>query len=170
MEVHKLSPDEAHVSKNGVEDERSTADELSHQIATREEEKDSLLPVGVSLDCDSPTVVRDSSHSHEDSRRELGSLSLKIQEIIDRLISVEAKHQVAEERYLRSLDCQQSVMDDFREDPYPRRKSEDFPAISHDQDEVEVEYPDIANKVDSKTGVDIDCCCMVWTMPLHGVQ
>ena len=164
MEVDKLSPAEGHLSKNGVEDELSTVDELSNQITTREEDKDSRQPV------DAPKVDRDSSHSHDESRRELGTLSMKIQEITNRLISIEAKQRVAEERYLRALESPSLAMDDFRQDPQPTRKSEDFLAISHDKDEVEVVYPDSSKKVDSRTGVDVDCCCMVWTMPLHGVE
>jgi hypothetical protein len=164
LEIDKLSPPE------DIEDELSTVDELPNQIIASDEERGSLQSVGASLDCDAPELGGQDSHSQDERRLELGVLSMKIQDIINRLILVEAKQQLADEKLPRALDSQRSERGDSREGSQPTRKSEDFLAISHDQDEVEVVLPDSAKEVHSTTDVDVDCCCMVWTMSLHGVE
>jgi len=192
MEVDKLSSTQVQNSLAGNDASiDARVDKLTNQniamvdgCAPRPDDEES---VDTSFNQDAKTMERKALDAESVPIMELASLSMMIHKITHRLESVEARNELPDGRMPQVIERQciemestskgeiptpraQDFMAVYQGDEHHMQRSDDFMSISQSQEGVEVLLPRRTKKEASKTDVDVDCCCMVWTLSVHGLD
>jgi hypothetical protein len=170
LEVDKLSTMDVSSEKDEKEMVTSNIGEPPNQNALSVEEYVHLPvkshSVTVSLDDDARKVEVDGFRSQDEPRQQLASLEMMLQDIAQRLVTIEAKNNDSEQRYLLAFEKHRTEIDGIREVLHLERKSGDLLTISQHPDEVEIMLPNNTHKTQSQSMPDADlgCCCKFWIM------